>query len=40
MARADASSNVKTNQQGQTLGRKGTQTRLKLLAATRKLLDS
>lgn len=30
---------VETNQQGQTLGRKGLQTRQKLMAAARKLLD-
>ncbi|MDP2005342.1 MAG: TetR/AcrR family transcriptional regulator [Rubrivivax sp.] len=39
MSRADAPTPIETNQQGQTLGRKGLQTRQKLMAAARKLLD-
>ncbi len=39
MSRADDPTTIETNQQGQTLGRKGLQTRQKLMAAARKLLD-
>lgn len=37
--KADTPIAVKTNQQGQALGRKGVETRKKLMAAARKLLD-
>lgn len=39
MRKTDAPTAVKTNQQGQALGRKGVQTRQKLMAAAHKLLD-
>lgn len=39
MGKTDATPAINTNQQGQTLGRKGLQTRQKLMMATRKLLD-
>jgi len=39
MSRADETTPIETNQQGQTLGRKGLQTRQKLMAAARKLLE-
>lgn len=39
MSRSDDPTPIETNQQGQTLGRKGLQTRQKLMAAARKLLD-
>jgi AcrR family transcriptional regulator len=39
MRKADTPTVVKTNQQGQALGRKGVETRKKLMTAARKLLD-
>ncbi|MEY4908976.1 MAG: hypothetical protein RL260_2694, partial [Pseudomonadota bacterium] len=40
MAKADGSTEVETNQQGQQLGRKGLRTRQKIMEAARKLLEA